>query len=71
MGNAYVDFETAYTGIFDFFWSHALISDEIHEGIVLNCNFSSEGSASDTCRDYISEAFEAKGNVFLDIYTPL
>ncbi|XP_052194323.1 serine carboxypeptidase II-3-like [Diospyros lotus] len=72
MGNPNIDFETTYTGIFDFFWSHALISDEIHERIVSNSNFSSQGSVSDTCNDYVSEAFEAKANVFFfDIYIPL
>ncbi|XP_052194311.1 serine carboxypeptidase 1-like isoform X1 [Diospyros lotus] len=72
MGNAYVDYETTYTGIFDFFWSHALISDEIHEGIVSNCNFSGSVNVSDACNNYISEALDAKANVFFyDIYAPL
>ncbi|XP_059650037.1 uncharacterized protein LOC132295764 [Cornus florida] len=70
IGNAYIDYETSYTGMYDYFWSHAIISDETHEGIVLNCNFSSE-TDSDACATYIDQARRARENIFFyDIYAP-
>ncbi|KAF5814413.1 putative carboxypeptidase D [Helianthus annuus] len=72
LGNAYVDDETANTGIFDYFWSHAIISDEIHDGIISNCNFSEGATLTDACEDYQIKARVAKSNIFFfDIYTPL
>ncbi|KAK2991488.1 hypothetical protein RJ640_016523, partial [Escallonia rubra] len=72
IGNAYVDYETEYTGMYDYFWSHAIISDEIHNGITLNCNFTSDATVSDACEDYESQADVARANIFFyDIYAPL
>ncbi|KAL3538893.1 hypothetical protein ACH5RR_002259 [Cinchona calisaya] len=71
IGNAYVDFETENTGMYDFFWSHSLISDEIHDNIVSNCNFSSESTVSDACNGYVAEADNMRGDIFIyDIYAP-
>ena len=63
IGNAYVDYETECTGVSYFFWTHALISDEIYEGIVANCNFSSDVNISLTCQDYLAQADAAQGNI--------
>ncbi|KAG9149182.1 hypothetical protein Leryth_003174 [Lithospermum erythrorhizon] len=72
IGNPYIDDETLYIGKYDYLWSHALISDEIHKGIVLNCNFSSPEPLSDECNKYLSRAEKARGNIFYyDIYAPL
>ncbi|KAJ0801322.1 putative carboxypeptidase D [Helianthus annuus] len=72
LGNAYVDDETANAGIFDYFWSHAIISDELHQGIVSSCNFSEGATITDACEDYQIKARVAKSNIFFfDIYTPL
>ncbi|XP_057493017.1 serine carboxypeptidase 1-like [Actinidia eriantha] len=72
IGNAYVDFETEFTGMYDFFWTHALISDEIHDGIVTNCNFSSPATVTDACNQYRIQATVARGKIFIyDIYAPL
>ncbi|CAL5329211.1 unnamed protein product [Camellia sinensis] len=72
IGNAYVDYETEYTGVSNFFWTHALISDEIYEGIVANCNFSSDANISLTCQDYLAQAGAAGGNIYpYNIYAPL
>ncbi|CAA6668970.1 unnamed protein product [Spirodela intermedia] len=40
MGNAVMNDETDFKGMYEFFWSHALISDEAIEGIRTFCNFS-------------------------------
>ncbi|KAJ0630389.1 putative carboxypeptidase D [Helianthus annuus] len=72
LGNAYIDDETANTGMFDYFWTHAIISDEIHEGIISNCNFSMGAATTKACLDYQMQAYSAKSNIyFYDIYTPL
>ncbi|KAI3448095.1 hypothetical protein Pfo_004760 [Paulownia fortunei] len=72
IGNAYIDDEDQSKGVYDYYWTHALISDEIHEGIVENCNFSLGATLSEACQDYTAQAHEAKGNVFpYDIYAPL
>ncbi|KAK9077275.1 hypothetical protein SSX86_005612 [Deinandra increscens subsp. villosa] len=72
IGNAYVDDETANTGMYDYFWSHAIISDEIHEGIISNCNFTEAGNITTACDDYQGQARAARSNIyFYDIYAPL
>ncbi|KAJ0593032.1 putative carboxypeptidase D [Helianthus annuus] len=72
IGNPYVDNETGNTGMFDYFWTYAIISDEIHEGIISNCNFSEGAIITDACNDYQNQALAAKSNIyFFDIYTPL
>nr|XP_043630748.1 serine carboxypeptidase 1-like [Erigeron canadensis] len=72
LGNAYVDDETENTGMFDYFWTHAIISDEIHSGIISNCNFSENATITDKCDDYVGQAYGAKSNIyFYDIYAPL
>ncbi|CAI9765557.1 unnamed protein product [Fraxinus pennsylvanica] len=72
IGNAYIDYTDRWAGTYDHFWTSALISDEIHEGIISNCNFSSEVTISDVCEKYTDQADEAIGNIFIyDIYAPL
>lgn len=51
IGNALIDDEDEEKGYFDYIWTHALISDEIHEAIVENCNFSSGANVSQTCEN--------------------
>uniref|UniRef100_A0A5B7BLL3 Carboxypeptidase n=1 Tax=Davidia involucrata TaxID=16924 RepID=A0A5B7BLL3_DAVIN len=72
IGNAYIDYETNMKGSLDYYWTHALISDEIYTGIVSNCNFSSSNSVSRICEEYLDQAGEATGNIYpYDIYAPL
>lgn len=69
-GNAYIDIETQNSGSYDYYWSHAIVSDEVHEGIVLNCNFSAE-SLSETCLKYKKQADFSRGDIYYDdIYAP-
>ncbi|CAN4112240.1 unnamed protein product [Withania somnifera] len=63
-GNALLDDETSSSGSYDFYWSHALISDEVHQGIVTNCNFSAEATTSEACDEYISEAESCQANIY-------
>lgn len=71
MGNALIDSETAYRGIYDFFWTHAIISDEVHEGITSSCNFSSP-KTSEVCDYYDREVEKHLSNIDIyNIYAPL
>lgn len=70
-GNGIIDDETMNSGTYDFYWTHALISDEVHDGIVKNCNFSTE-TTSEACDKYIKQAGSSLGNIYgYDIYAPL
>lgn len=71
-GNGVIDDETATSGSYDFYWTHALISDEIHEGIVSNCNFSAETSTTEACNKYTGQADSSQGNIYTyNIYSQL
>ena len=62
MGNSIVDTETQSKGLYDFLWSHSLISDEIYHGLVSNC----------TCNKYAEQAVKAMGNINrYNIYAPV
>ncbi|XP_071911058.1 serine carboxypeptidase 1-like isoform X1 [Coffea arabica] len=72
IGNGYYDIEAQNSGTYDYYWTHALISDEIHQGIVSNCNFSSADPPSNACQTYKIQASSAKGNIDdYNIYAPL
>ncbi|KAL2460223.1 Serine carboxypeptidase-like 40 [Abeliophyllum distichum] len=72
IGNAYIDYMDRWTGNYDHFWTSALISDEIHQGIISNCNFSSYVTFSKACQEYTDRADKIIGNIFIyDIYAPL
>ena len=60
-------------GMYDFFWTHALISDETADGINKNCNFTATGAATsnDLCNDAASNADESLGDIDIyNIYAP-
>lgn len=69
MGDAWIDTETGNKGMFDFYWTHALISDGVIHGINSNCNFTKFSKA---CASYLIKAYQSMGNInILDIYAPL
>ncbi|KAK6946142.1 Peptidase S10, serine carboxypeptidase [Dillenia turbinata] len=68
IGNAWIDYETGWKGLFDYFWTHALISDEINEGINKNCNFSSPATETKECDAIL---YQINTGIFIyDIYAP-
>lgn len=72
IGNAFMDDETQQTGTHDFFWSRSITSDEIHKGIVTNCDFSWNATLSKLCKTYINQEYDLVGNIDpYDIYAPL
>lgn len=57
IGNAVINDVTDTKGMYDFFWTHALMSDEAAEGINKYCgNFSAAAEDSDKCDAATAEA---------------
>ncbi|KAI3716066.1 hypothetical protein L6452_23127 [Arctium lappa] len=72
IGNAYIDDETQNKGTHDFLWFRSLIPDDIHDGIVANCDYSWNSTLSDTCKSYVNKEGIAQGNIYVyDIYASL
>ena len=66
------DYETSETGTYEYLWTHAIISDEIYEGIVTYCNFSKGATRGSECDHYTKQATVLLSNIdHNDIYTPL
>ncbi|CAN6206326.1 unnamed protein product [Urochloa humidicola] len=71
IGNAVINDGTDTKGMYDYFWTHALISDEASEGISKYCNFSDGAADSDKCDAAVSEADEALQDIDIyNIYAP-
>uniref|UniRef100_A0ACD5WRK7 Uncharacterized protein n=1 Tax=Avena sativa TaxID=4498 RepID=A0ACD5WRK7_AVESA len=71
IGNAVINDWTDTKGMYDFFWSHALISDEAADGINRNCNFTARAPSNDLCDDASSEADESLRDIDIyNIYAP-
>ncbi|KAK6916475.1 Peptidase S10, serine carboxypeptidase [Dillenia turbinata] len=68
IGNAWIDYETGLKGQYDYLWTHALISDEINEGINKYCNFSSPDTETRECHAYLDQIHT--GIYIYDIYAP-
>ncbi|KAJ4831607.1 hypothetical protein Tsubulata_014820, partial [Turnera subulata] len=59
IANPYIDYETKQTGLVDYLWTHALISDEIHDALVTNCKFTTPNDVSDVCAEALHQATNA------------
>ncbi|KAK1433516.1 hypothetical protein QVD17_10427 [Tagetes erecta] len=71
IGNAWIDDSTSYEGMYDYYWTHALNSDETHVGINKYCDYTS-GNFSDTCEEYQSQGDNELGGIYINnIYAPL
>ncbi|XP_054799489.1 serine carboxypeptidase 1-like [Prosopis cineraria] len=68
---SWVDDETSEKGVYDYFWTHAVMSDETHEAIGKYCDFASE-SVSDECESSTNKAYQELGNINqYNIYSPI
>ncbi|KAJ1396950.1 Serine carboxypeptidase, serine active site [Sesbania bispinosa] len=65
IGNGWIDDVMCTKGMYDYFWTHALNSDETHEGIEKHCDFEN-GNFTSECYKYQSIADDEVGS--LDIY---
>ncbi|KAK9073965.1 hypothetical protein SSX86_006559 [Deinandra increscens subsp. villosa] len=71
IGNAWIDDNTNLKGLYDHWWTHALNSDETHDGIQKYCNFTG-GSLSLMCRNVTDKAWDEIGDIDLyNIYAPI
>ncbi|XP_066391400.1 serine carboxypeptidase II-3-like isoform X2 [Miscanthus floridulus] len=71
IGNAVINDWTDSKGMYDFFWTHALISDATADAIDRYCNFSATAAGSDKCDEATSEAGEALEDIDIyNIYAP-
>ncbi|XP_042414745.1 serine carboxypeptidase-like 34 [Zingiber officinale] len=66
IGNALMDDETDQTGMIDYAWDHAVISDRVYHDVKNNCNFSKE-NVTDACSSSLDEFF-AVYNI-IDMYS--
>ncbi|XP_004502015.1 serine carboxypeptidase 1-like [Cicer arietinum] len=70
IGNAWIDDATSLKGLYDYFWTHALNSDQTHELIDKYCDFTSE-KISAICVNATEKALIEKGHIdFYNIYAP-
>lgn len=56
IGNALLDDDTDQTGMIDYAWDHAVISDRVYKDVKTKCNFSIE-PATAACNSALSEYF--------------
>ena len=71
IGNAWIDDNTGYKGIYEYYWTHALNSDETNSGINKYCDFLT-GNFSSACYDYQNQGDVEMGGIYIyNIYAPL
>ncbi|XP_015972453.1 serine carboxypeptidase 1 isoform X1 [Arachis duranensis] len=71
VGNGWIDDNLCTKGMYDYYWSHALSSDESHSGIEKNCDYVS-GNFSNECIKYMNMADVEVGDIDIyNIYAPL
>ena len=70
IGNALLDDETDQTGMIDYAWDHAVISDRLYDGIKRTCNFSDPHPHRD-CDNLIRQYFDVYKIIDMySLYTP-
>ncbi|CAI9260883.1 unnamed protein product [Lactuca saligna] len=70
IGNAVIDDNATDEGMYDYYWTHALNSDETNAGINEYCGYGS-GNFSATCFHYQSQSGSEYGEIDIyNIYAP-
>lgn len=71
IGNALMDDETDQTGMIDYAWDHAVISDRVYADVKKYCNFSME-NVTDACDSALTEYFAVYRLIDMySLYTPV
>ncbi|XP_021750570.1 serine carboxypeptidase-like 34 [Chenopodium quinoa] len=71
IGNALLDDETDQTGMIDYAWDHAVISDKVFRDVKRKCNFKVE-NVSDDCTSALNEYFEVYDLIDMySLYAPI
>ncbi|RDX96683.1 Serine carboxypeptidase II-3, partial [Mucuna pruriens] len=70
IGNGWIDDNMCTKGMYDYFWTHGLNSDETNEGIQRHCDFEN-GNITSECNKYQNRGEEEIGSIDIyDIYAP-
>ncbi|OVA12084.1 Peptidase S10 [Macleaya cordata] len=71
IGNAVINDETDETGLIEYAWSHAIISDQLYHSIIKECDFKS-GNQTSLCSSSVRGFLEAYSEIDIySIYTPI
>jgi len=71
VGNALMDDETDQTGMIDYAWDHAVISDRVYADVKARCNFSM-ANVTDACNAALQEYFAVYRLIDMySLYTPV
>lgn len=73
MGNPETSDAEDWTGMVDYAWSHAVISDETHQIIRKSCNFNSNDTwSNDDCNQAVDELFRQYNEIdIFSLYTSI
>ncbi|KAF6140705.1 hypothetical protein GIB67_018228 [Kingdonia uniflora] len=72
IGNALIDYQINTLGMLDYFWGHALNSDEVYEAVHKYCDFTGTGNITGECSHALDLGFSEIGNIDIyNIYAPL
>ncbi|PON77719.1 Serine carboxypeptidase-like [Parasponia andersonii] len=73
IGNAVINDETDSNGIFEYAWSHAIISDQLYNNIVKECDSKNEDNQTiANCAIHVRDFLEAYSEIDIySIYTPI
>ncbi|KAF7065907.1 hypothetical protein CFC21_071972 [Triticum aestivum] len=72
VGNPYLDEKRNIQGAIDFFWTHAVISDEVYANVTKNCDFGNwDGNVAGTACSGAWDAFDGGQIDYYDIYAPV
>ncbi|EPS61504.1 hypothetical protein M569_13293, partial [Genlisea aurea] len=70
IGNGVYDAETDNTGMIEYAWDHAVISDELYARIKKQCDFS-QANLSDACNDALDDYYDVYDIIDMySLYTP-
>ncbi|XP_074273717.1 serine carboxypeptidase-like 34 [Silene latifolia] len=70
IGNALLDDDTDQTGMIDYAWDHAVISDKVYKDVKSKCNFSSTDQ-TEACKNALNEYFAVYDLIDMySLYTP-
>uniref|UniRef100_M8CAV7 Carboxypeptidase n=1 Tax=Aegilops tauschii TaxID=37682 RepID=M8CAV7_AEGTA len=72
VGNPYLDANRNIKGVVDYFWTHAVMSDEVYANITKNCDFDNlNGTFTDSACSGAAVAFDAGYIDVYNIYAPV
>ncbi|XVF66998.1 hypothetical protein PTKIN_Ptkin10aG0085000 [Pterospermum kingtungense] len=72
IGNAAINEPTDTLGLFDYAWSHAIISDQLYNKITKECGFKENSNQTAQCGEHLTGFMEAYSDIDMySIYSPI